>query len=185
MGSAAELFLKVVLILIILELPIAMVLAWSYERTSAGVVRDIVTSASAENDAVRVPDAESIAVLPFANMSDDPENEFFADGMAEDILMRLSQVSELHVISRKSAMVYKGTNKPVMEIAEECHHHALAHIVAVDCRDDGMIYECFGSSKKMLHCLATASSGRAVSFVGVGHSRDLRGTKFKYKQMFD
>jgi TolB-like protein/Flp pilus assembly protein TadD len=129
-GSAAELFLenldapdwflKATLILIILGLPIAVVLAWAYERTPEGLVRDTGTSAaSVDKDADRVPDAKSIAVLPFANMSDDPENEFFADGVAEDILMRLSQVSALHVISRTSAMVYKGANKPVAEIARE------------------------------------------------------------------
>ncbi len=53
----------------------------------------------------------SIAVLPFANMSGDPEQEFFADGLTEDIITELSRFRDLFVISRNSAFVYKG--KPV------------------------------------------------------------------------
>jgi adenylate cyclase len=63
--------------------------------------------------------AKSIAVLPFANMSPDPENEYFADGITEEILMALSKVRDLHVISRTSVMEYKGTSKKVRQIASE------------------------------------------------------------------
>ncbi len=56
-------------------------------------------------------DKPSIAVLPFANMSGDPEQEFFADGLTEDIITELSRFRDLLVISRNSAFVYKG--KPV------------------------------------------------------------------------
>lgn len=63
--------------------------------------------------------AKSIAVLPFANMSADPENEYFADGITEEILMALSKVRDLHVISRTSVMEYKGTSKKVRQIASE------------------------------------------------------------------
>jgi serine/threonine protein kinase/Tfp pilus assembly protein PilF len=61
----------------------------------------------------------SIAVLPLANLSHDPEQEYFADGMTEQLTTDLGQISALRVISRTSAMHYKGTNKRVPEIARE------------------------------------------------------------------
>jgi len=61
----------------------------------------------------------SIAVLPFDNLSVDDDAEIFRDGMTEDILTQLSKLKELHVISRTSVMQYKGTEKTVPEIAEE------------------------------------------------------------------
>jgi TolB-like protein/Flp pilus assembly protein TadD len=62
---------------------------------------------------------KSIAVLPFTNMSADPEQEFFADGITEDILTRLAAIGELRVISRTSIMRYKGSDKSLPEIAVE------------------------------------------------------------------
>jgi TolB-like protein/class 3 adenylate cyclase/Tfp pilus assembly protein PilF len=64
-------------------------------------------------------DTRSIAVLPFANMSADPENEFFSDGLTEDILTRLSRISSLKVISRTSVMQYKNTTKNMRRIGQE------------------------------------------------------------------
>lgn len=61
----------------------------------------------------------SIAVLPFTNTSADPENEFFADGMTEDILTQLSKIKSLKVISRNSIMQYKNTTKSLSEIGKE------------------------------------------------------------------
>lgn len=61
----------------------------------------------------------SIAVLPFINMSPDPENEFFSDGLTEDILTQVSKISALKVISRTSVMQYKGTSKNLREIARD------------------------------------------------------------------
>lgn len=63
--------------------------------------------------------AQAIVVLPFVNMSDNRENEFFSDGVMEEVLAHLSRVSDLHVISRTSAMVYKDSRKPIGEIAAE------------------------------------------------------------------
>jgi serine/threonine protein kinase/Tfp pilus assembly protein PilF len=62
---------------------------------------------------------KSIAVLPFTNMSADPEQEYFCDGMTEEIISDLSKVKALHVISRSSAMTFKGTRKRVREIAAD------------------------------------------------------------------
>lgn len=61
----------------------------------------------------------SIAVLPFANMSGDPEQEFFADGLTEDILTELSRRRELFVISRTSSFVYKGQAANLRDIAQK------------------------------------------------------------------
>ena len=55
-----------------------------------------------------LPDKPSIAVLPFANMSDDPAQEYFADGMAEEIITALSRCGWLFVIARNSSFTYKG-----------------------------------------------------------------------------
>jgi adenylate cyclase len=67
-------------------------------------------------DATRKP---SIAVLPFANMSGDPEQEFFADGLTEDIITALSRFRELFVISRNSAFVHKGKAVKIQDVAAE------------------------------------------------------------------
>ncbi len=64
-------------------------------------------------------DRKSIAVLPFQNLSPDPENAFFADGMTEDILTQLAKIRDLKVISRSSVMRYKGSQKPIQTIASE------------------------------------------------------------------
>ena len=61
----------------------------------------------------------SIAVLPFENLSTDDDAEIFRDGVTEDILTQLSKLKELHVISRKSIMQFKQTDKPIAEIAEK------------------------------------------------------------------
>ncbi len=71
------------------------------------------------DSALTLPDKPSIAVLPFANMSGDPEQEFFADGITEDILTELSRFRELFVISRTSAFKYKGKAINIPEVARE------------------------------------------------------------------
>ena len=66
-----------------------------------------------------VPRIQSIAVLPLENLSKDPEQEYFADGMTDELITNLAQISALRVISRTSAMQYKGTKKSLSEIARE------------------------------------------------------------------
>jgi adenylate cyclase len=66
-----------------------------------------------------LPDKPSIAVLPFQNMSGDPEQEFFSDGMTEDIITDLSKVSALFVIARNSSFSYKGRAVKVQEIGRD------------------------------------------------------------------
>ena len=66
-----------------------------------------------------LPEKPSIAVLPFDNMSNDPKQEYFADGMAEDIITDLSNISGLFVIARNSSFAYKGKPIKVREVARE------------------------------------------------------------------
>ncbi len=68
---------------------------------------------------------ESIAVLPLENLSRDPEQEYFADGMTEALIAELGQISALRVISRTSVMQYKGAKKPLPDIARELNVDAL------------------------------------------------------------
>jgi len=67
----------------------------------------------------KLPDKPSIAVLAFTNMSDDPKQEYFSDGMAEDLMTDLSKISGLLVISRNSAFAYKGKSIETKQIAEK------------------------------------------------------------------
>ncbi len=65
------------------------------------------------------PRIESLAVLPLANLSGDPEQEYFADGMTEALITDLAKIGSLRVISRTSVMEYKGVKKPLPKIARE------------------------------------------------------------------
>jgi adenylate cyclase len=69
--------------------------------------------------ALVLPDKPSIAVLPFQNMSGDPEQEYFADGVADDIITELAHVRSLFVIARNSSFAYKGRAVDVRQIASE------------------------------------------------------------------
>jgi adenylate cyclase len=69
--------------------------------------------------ALQLPDKPSIAVLPFANMSGDPEQEYFADGMVEEIITALSRIRWLFVIARNSSFTYKGQAVDVKQVGRE------------------------------------------------------------------
>lgn len=75
--------------------------------------------ASREKMAFPLPDKPSIAVLPFVNMSGDPKQEFFCDGITEDIITALSKVKDLFVIARNSTFTYKGKPVKVKQVSEE------------------------------------------------------------------
>jgi TolB-like protein/class 3 adenylate cyclase len=70
-------------------------------------------------EAPSLPDKPSIAVLPFDNLSDDPQQAYFADGMAEDLLTDLSRISGLFVIARNSSFAYRGKAVDVRQVARE------------------------------------------------------------------
>jgi adenylate cyclase len=72
-----------------------------------------------ERPALTLPDKPSIAVLPFQNMSGDPEQEYFADGMVEDIITGLSRIRWLFVIARNSSLAYKGKSMDVRRVGRD------------------------------------------------------------------
>ena len=78
-----------------------------------------VTQSSATEEVITETQNNSIAVLPFANRSRSEDDEFFSDGIHDDLLTQLAKISDLKVISRTSVMKYKGTQKTIPEIAEE------------------------------------------------------------------
>ena len=112
--------------------------AWRARRrvlwTAAGLVAAFLAFAFGPNlirlservlpSATRPP-IESIAVLPLHNLSGDPEQDYFADGLTEALITDLAKIGALKVISRTSAMRYKGTDKPLSEIAQELNVDAV------------------------------------------------------------
>jgi len=95
------------------------IIAWDVLRRSRlqkqGAFKDI----QIETPHLALPDKPSIAVLPFQNMSGDPEQEYFADGMAEEILTALSHCKSLFVIARNSSFTYKGKAIDVRQVGRE------------------------------------------------------------------
>ena len=83
------------------------------------VAQRISEVASKERMALPLPDKPSIAVLPFVNMSDDPKQEYFSDGMTDEIITALSKVPNLFVIARNSTFTYKGKAVKVKQVSEE------------------------------------------------------------------
>jgi len=113
----------------------------------------IAGNASATPSKVKVSPRYSICVLPFTNMSGDPEQEYFSDGITEDIITDLSKVSSLRIISRNSTFMYKGKNVDVPKVARELKvSHVLEGSVRkaggrvrisaqlVDCEDNGHVW---------------------------------------------
>src|SRR5438045_1102868 len=126
---------RLVVLLLILGFPIALVLAWAFDLTPEGLKRtewaDREPSRSSRNkpwrqtESVKIP-AKSIAVLPFENRSEDKANAYFADGIQDEILTRLSRIADLKVISRTSTQHYKSAPENLPEIARQL---GVAHIL--------------------------------------------------------
>src|SRR6266487_1594520 len=103
---------RLVVVLLLIGFPIALILAWAFDVTSEGIR---ATKGTAAAGFFLLPRAtarnvdKSIAVLPFENLSGDPDNAYFADGIQDDILTNLSKIGDLKVISRTSVMSYRGS----------------------------------------------------------------------------
>jgi TolB-like protein/Flp pilus assembly protein TadD len=78
---------------------------------------------------------ESLAVLPLENLSHDPEQEYFAEGLTEALITALAKIGELRVLSRTSVMQYKGVRKPLTEIAQELRVDAIVEGTALRAGD--------------------------------------------------
>jgi TolB-like protein/class 3 adenylate cyclase len=100
----------------VLVIAVGAVVIWDlYLRPS----RPPIEAASAERMAFPLPDKPSIAVLPFVNMSEDPNQEYFSDGITEDLITDLSKISGLFVIARNSVFTYKSKPILIHQVAEE------------------------------------------------------------------
>ena len=131
--------------LLALGLPVALTLAWFYELTSEGIslekevdpAKSITHVTGRRMDFIVIsllssalllfawhtwwpsaPIDRSIAVLPFVNMSDDPANEYFSDGLSEELLNVLSRARDLKVAGRTSSFAFKGRNEDLRTIGE-------------------------------------------------------------------
>jgi adenylate cyclase len=93
--------------------------AWRVQlgRLSTAAARQVLSASQAP--VLALPDKPSIAVLPFQNMSGDPEQEYFADGMVADIITALSRVKWFFVIARNSSFIYKGKAVDIKQVGRE------------------------------------------------------------------
>ncbi|UCC83665.1 MAG: tetratricopeptide repeat protein [Gemmatimonadota bacterium] len=103
--------LTFVVVVAVLGFPIAVSLAWAFDITPTGVKRTAGLDASAEG--------RSIAVLPFADMSPDHDQEYFGDGVAEEVLNVLTRIPDLQVAARTSSFSFKDKGCTVQEIGRE------------------------------------------------------------------
>ena len=107
-------------ITLIIGFPVAIIFSWIFDVSSKGISK---TESKPEQEPQAVSDKraqkKSIVILPFSNMSSDPEQEYFSDGIAEEIINSLTYVSELKVIARTSAFAFKNQNVDVREIGRK------------------------------------------------------------------
>jgi TolB-like protein len=104
----------VMLALIAIIVGAAVFTAWKYNLFAPQV-----KVASVKRMAFPLPDKPSIAVLPFHNLSDDPSQEYFSDGLTDDLITDLSKISQLFVIARNSVFTYKNKSVKINQVAEE------------------------------------------------------------------
>jgi TolB-like protein len=131
---------RLVVIILILGFPIALILSWIFDLTPQGIRRtDEADRASAPATGINpgmtrnIPE-KSIAVLPFENLSDDKENEYFAAGVHDDVLSSLAKVADLKVISRTSVQQFKSGARNLREIGRAL---GVAHILEGTARRAG------------------------------------------------
>jgi TolB-like protein/cytochrome c-type biogenesis protein CcmH/NrfG len=133
--------IRALIALLLIGFPVALVLAWVFDITPQGIkvtpapgahrrrnlilliATSVIVSASAGllilPRAVRQKVDKSLAVLPFQNLSSDPENAYFADGIQEEVLTRLAKIADLKVISRTSTQGYQSEPSNLAEIAKQ------------------------------------------------------------------
>src|SRR5262249_20109470 len=93
---------------------------WAPSDWQAPVTSEVtVAPATAPQAPLPLPDKPSIAVLPFLNMTGDPEQEYFTDGVTEDIITEISRFHSLFVIARNSSFSYKGKSPDIRQVGRE------------------------------------------------------------------
>ena len=115
LGAPGWLF-KAILIVLAIGLPFAVVVAWIFDWTPSGLQRTDEVAGVGAPDSSLAADRASVAVLPFVNMSGDEENEYFSDGLTEELLNVLAKVDALKVAARTSSFHFKGQTGNVGEI---------------------------------------------------------------------
>jgi TolB-like protein/class 3 adenylate cyclase len=98
----------------VLVLTVAAVVIWKFYQRPSPPPAEV---APEQTTGLKLPEKPSIAVLPFANLSGDPEQEYFSDGMTDDLITDLSKISGLLVIARNSVFTYKGKSVKVQQVA--------------------------------------------------------------------
>lgn len=120
--GAPDWVLKVFIVVVALGFPLAIVLAWALELTPQGLVtQNSLDGRAEEPDAAQETTAErlSLAVLPFNNMSDNPDYDHLADGMSEDLTTFLSRLPNVSVVARNSTFAYKGQSPDIRQVGRE------------------------------------------------------------------
>lgn len=111
---------KFILFFLVICFPVILMLAWAYDLTPAGLQRTAAVDADAdvaEAPPVEPPSRASVAVLPFVNMSGEKENEYFSDGLSEELLNVLAKINSLKVAARTSSFHFKGHTGDIADIA--------------------------------------------------------------------
>jgi TolB-like protein/Tfp pilus assembly protein PilF len=129
---------RLIVIALVLGFPIALILSWMFDITPQGIRRtdesDQISSPGMASAATQKIPEKSIAVLPFENLSDNKENEYFAAGVHDDILSSLAKVSDLKVISRTSVQQFKSGARNLREIGRAL---GVAHVLEGTARRAG------------------------------------------------
>jgi TolB-like protein len=107
---------------------------WAQQGDDSGSSRVIEAGNEARAPAAVTADDRSLAVLPFVNMSSDPEQEYFSDGLSEEVLNLLVKLPDLKVIARTSSFAYKGKDTKIADIARELN---VAHVLEGSVRKAG------------------------------------------------
>ena len=124
---------RVLLVFLVVGFPIAVLFAWAFELTPEGLRREstadkeealagkpivLATETPLSESQLSDSSGKSIAVLPFVNMSDDEGNEYFSDGVSEEILNLLSKTPQLRVAARTSSFAFKGKDSKISDIGD-------------------------------------------------------------------